>query len=159
MSDDRWMFPVASGGGGAASAAALEFAALRLYFLSVRPKGNFPDVVGRTFGITLPACLKTVEVRTVSILIEMQEIINEKPDNFLPWAIVSTVLCCLPFGIVAIVYASKVDTLWYAQKQAEAVHAAKQARTWTFVSIGTGLFFVLMYIFFMGTVLSLGLNM
>ena len=90
---------------------------------------------------------------------EMQEIINEKPDNFLPWAIVSTVLCCLPFGIVAIVYASKVDTLWYAQKQAEAVHAAKQARTWTFVSIGTGLFFVLMYLFFMGTVLSLGLNM
>ena len=56
----------------------------------------------------------------MSILIEMQEIINEKPDNFLPWAIVSTVLCCLPFGIVAIVYASKVDTLWYAQKQAEA---------------------------------------
>ncbi len=34
---------------------------------------------------------------------------NLKPDNFLVWAILSTVLCCLPLGIVAIVYANKVD--------------------------------------------------
>ena len=35
-----------------------------------------------------------------------------KPDNYLVWAILSTVFCCLPLGIVAIVKASKVDALW-----------------------------------------------
>ena len=35
-----------------------------------------------------------------------------KPDNNLVWAILSTILCCLPLGIVAIVYASKVDGLY-----------------------------------------------
>ena len=29
-----------------------------------------------------------------------------KPDNNLVWAILCTLLCCLPFGIVSIVYAS-----------------------------------------------------
>ena len=37
-----------------------------------------------------------------------------KPDNFLPWAIISTILCCLPFGIVAIVYATQVDSYWFS---------------------------------------------
>ena len=37
-----------------------------------------------------------------------------KPDNYLIWAILTTILCCLPLGIVAIVYSSKVDTLWSA---------------------------------------------
>lgn len=59
-----------------------------------------------------------------------------KPDNFLPWAIVSTILCCLPFGIVAIVYASQVDGYWFAGKHEAARRAAKNARTWTWVSIG-----------------------
>ena len=35
-----------------------------------------------------------------------------KPDNNLVWGILATVLCCLPFGIVSIVKASKVDGLW-----------------------------------------------
>ena len=32
-----------------------------------------------------------------------------KPESYLVWAILSTVCCCLPFGVVSIVYASKVD--------------------------------------------------
>ena len=32
-----------------------------------------------------------------------------KPDNYLVWAILSTIFCCLPLGIVSIVYSSKVD--------------------------------------------------
>ena len=31
-----------------------------------------------------------------------------KPSNNLVWAILTTICCCLPFGIVSIVYAAKV---------------------------------------------------
>ena len=35
-----------------------------------------------------------------------------KPDNNLVLAIFTTICCCLPFGIVAIVKASSVNTLY-----------------------------------------------
>ncbi|MCD8166876.1 MAG: CD225/dispanin family protein, partial [Bacteroides sp.] len=35
--------------------------------------------------------------------------ISQKPDNYLVWAILSTVLCCLPAGVVSIVYSVKVN--------------------------------------------------
>ena len=35
-----------------------------------------------------------------------------KPDSNLVWAILTTLICCLPFGVVAIVKACKVDSLW-----------------------------------------------
>ena len=34
------------------------------------------------------------------------------PDSGMVWAVLTTLFCCLPFGIVAIVYASKVNNLW-----------------------------------------------
>lgn len=71
-----------------------------------------------------------------------------KPDNFLAWAIVSTILCCLPFGIVAIVYASQVDSNWYAGNHEVARRAAKNARTWTWVSVGVAAFCWLIYLIF-----------
>ena len=63
---------------------------------------------------------------------------NQKPDNFLVWAILATCLCCLPGGIVAIVYANKVDPAWNAGNYREAEEAAKNARMWTFISAGVG---------------------
>ena len=59
-----------------------------------------------------------------------------KPDNFLAWAIISTILCCLPFGIVAIVYASQVDSYWFAGNHEAARRSSRNARTWTWVSVG-----------------------
>ena len=64
---------------------------------------------------------------------------THKPDNFLTWAILSTIFCCLPFGIVSIVYASKVDGLWHAGDYAGAQNAASKARTWFWWAFVTGL--------------------
>ena len=63
---------------------------------------------------------------------------NQKPDNFLVWAILTTVMCCLPTGIVALIYANKVDPAWNAGNYQEAEEAAKNARMWTFISLGLG---------------------
>lgn len=53
-----------------------------------------------------------------------------KPSSFLAWAIIATLFFFLPFGIVSIVYASKVNGLWYSGQYDEAYRAASNARTW-----------------------------
>ncbi len=53
-----------------------------------------------------------------------------RPDNNLVWGILCTVLCCLPLGIVSIVYASKVDGCYAAGRYDEAVQNAKEALKW-----------------------------
>ncbi|MDO4163573.1 MAG: CD225/dispanin family protein [Bacteroides sp.] len=68
----------------------------------------------------------------------MTEVPAQKPNNYLVWSILTTLFCCLPTGIVAIVYASRVDSAWYGGRIEEALNAAKNARTWTFVSVGLG---------------------
>lgn len=69
-----------------------------------------------------------------------------KPDSGLVWAILTTLFCCLPFGIVAIVKASQVDTFWGAGRYQDAQNAAKSARTWSIVSAAIGVVGILIYI-------------
>ena len=64
---------------------------------------------------------------------------NQKPDNYLVWAILSTLLCCLPLGIVAIVKSTKVDSLWLSGNHAEAIEAAESAKLWAMITAGVGL--------------------
>ena len=53
-----------------------------------------------------------------------------KPNNHLAWAILSTIFCCLPLGIVSIVYASKVDGLYNAGDYVGAYNAANKAQNY-----------------------------
>ena len=62
-----------------------------------------------------------------------------KPDNCLVWAILSTLCCCLPFGVVAIVYASQVDGKYAAGDYQGAVDSANTAKKWCWVSFGIGI--------------------
>ena len=71
-----------------------------------------------------------------------------KPDNGLVWAILSTLCCCLPFGIVAIVYAAQVDGKYAAGDYQGAVDSASKAKTWSWVSFGIAILFFLAYFFF-----------
>lgn len=71
-----------------------------------------------------------------------------KPDNYLVWAILSTVFCCLPLGIVAIVKASKVDALWAQGLQEEAIEAANDAKKWSIIGAVAGVLDVVLYVVF-----------
>jgi len=62
-----------------------------------------------------------------------------KPDNYLVWAILTTILCCLPFGIVSIVYSSKVDKLYFNGQYDEALAKSKSAKTWAIVAAICGI--------------------
>jgi hypothetical protein len=70
------------------------------------------------------------------------------PDNNLVWAILSTVMCCLPLGIVAIVKSNQVQTLWFQGRHAEARKAADDAKKWAMWSAITVGILVLLYILF-----------
>lgn len=54
-------------------------------------------------------------------------------------AILVTLLCCIPFGIVAIVYAAKVSGLVAAGDIAGAKEAARKSNMWSWISFGVGL--------------------
>ena len=62
----------------------------------------------------------------------------EKPNNYLVWAILVTIFCCLPCGIVSSVYAASVDSAYYAGDYARSLSASKNARTWMWVSLICG---------------------
>lgn len=65
--------------------------------------------------------------------------VTQKPDSYLIWSILTTVLCCLPLGIVAIIYSTKVDPLWDKGQYDEAMSAAKNAKTFCILSVVLGL--------------------
>lgn len=69
--------------------------------------------------------------------------------NYLPWAIVATLFCCLPLGIVSIIFASKANSAKAMGDLAAARQAAGQAKTWLMVTVGLGLLGVLTYVVFM----------
>lgn len=61
-----------------------------------------------------------------------------EPENYLVWAILVTVLCCLPFGIVSIVYSTKVSGLWVQGRYAEAQEASNNAKKWAIIGAIVG---------------------
>jgi Interferon-induced transmembrane protein len=63
---------------------------------------------------------------------------QREPDNYLVWAILTTVLCCLPFGIVSIVYSTKVSGLWSQGRYAEAQAASESAKKWAIIAAIVG---------------------
>ena len=60
-------------------------------------------------------------------------------QNYLVFAILTTVLCCLPAGIPAIVYAASVNGKLQAGDIAGAKAASDNAKMWCWISFGLGL--------------------
>ena len=70
------------------------------------------------------------------------------PQSYLIWAILSTFLCCLPLGVVAIVYASRVENLYWNEMYDEALYASNKAKNWSIGAFIAGLGFYLLYFTF-----------
>ena len=60
--------------------------------------------------------------------------------NHLVGAIISTLCCCLPFGIPAIIFAAQVNSKVAAGDYEGVRKSSKNALTWMLVSIGVGVF-------------------
>ncbi len=69
--------------------------------------------------------------------------------NYLVQAILVTIFCCLPFGIVAIVFAAQVSAKLAAGDYAGAVNYSNNARTWCWVSFWVGFVPTVLYLILM----------
>ena len=66
--------------------------------------------------------------------------------NYLVHSIIATVLCCLPTGIVGIIYASQVNSKLAIGDYAGAKKASDSAKLWSIISVGVGLVVLVIYI-------------
>ena len=74
---------------------------------------------------------------------------NLKPENHLVKAILITLFCCLPFGIVSIVNSSKVDSAFNTGNYDEAERLSKEANKWANYGLWIGIAVYVIYIVFM----------
>lgn len=66
-------------------------------------------------------------------------------ENHLVGAILSTLFCCLPLGIVSIVFANQVNAKLTQGDVVGAQEASKKAKGWMIASIILGLLFGVLY--------------
>jgi hypothetical protein len=66
--------------------------------------------------------------------------------NYLVQAILTTVFCCLPLGIVSIVYAAQVNGKVAAGDHAGALESSRNAKRWAWISFGAGLVLIVGYL-------------
>jgi hypothetical protein len=69
--------------------------------------------------------------------------------NHLVWAILSTLFCCLPMGIVSIVFAAQVDGKRAAGDIAGAQEASRKAKFWAILSACIAVVPLTLYLLFM----------
>lgn len=71
-------------------------------------------------------------------------------QNYLVQSILVTLCCCMPFGVVAIIYAAQVQSKLAAGDTAGAQTAANNAKLWCWLGFGFGLLGAIAYGFFTG---------
>ena len=87
---------------------------------------------------------------------------NPKPNNHMPMAIISTVLSVISctiipstiFGIISIVYASKVNSKYNLQDYEGAVKSSKKAKIWWIVTIISLVVIWIIWLFIFDSVLN-----
>src|SRR5690606_22332804 len=70
------------------------------------------------------------------------------PNTHLVMAILTTILCCLPLGVVSIVYATQVNSKWAAGDYQGAMAASESARKWWLASLISGIVLIVLWLLF-----------
>jgi hypothetical protein len=64
---------------------------------------------------------------------------TENIPNYLIPAILATIFCCLPVGVVSIIFAAQVSGKISAGDMAAAMDASRKAKMFMFIAVGLGL--------------------
>jgi predicted secreted protein len=68
------------------------------------------------------------------------------PSNYLVWAILTTIFCCLPLGVVSIVFSTQVNSKWALGDVAGAQDASAKARKFAIWSAVTWAILIVLYL-------------
>ena len=80
----------------------------------------------------------------------------ERPKNYLALAIISTIACCMPLGIVSIIYSTKVDTAYNDGNYALAESSSKKAKNWGIASMVAIGVILILYVIIMLIAVAVG---
>ena len=70
------------------------------------------------------------------------------PKTWLAESILVTLFCCLPFGIVGIIHAAKVESSFSAGDHGAADRASLEAKKWTMIGFWVGIVCIALYLIF-----------
>jgi hypothetical protein len=76
------------------------------------------------------------------------------PPNYLVWSILSTIFCCLPLGVVSIVFAAQVNGKWAQGDAAGAMESSRKAKQFATWSAIAGVVVIVLYVLFVVLVLA-----
>ena len=79
---------------------------------------------------------------------------NVQPKTWLVESILVTLFCCLPFGIVGIVNAAKVNSLYASGNIEAAQQASATAAKWTKIGFIVGIVVIIVYAIGYGVMLK-----
>ena len=79
---------------------------------------------------------------------------NVQPKTWLVESILVTLFCCLPFGIVGIVNAAKVNSLYATGNIEAAQQASATAAKWTKIGFIVGIVVIIVYAISYGVMLK-----
>ncbi len=79
------------------------------------------------------------------------------PQNYLVWAILCTLFCCMPLGIVSIIFAAQVNSKWNAGDHAGAEDASRKAKQFALWGAVVGVVVIVGY-FILGMMGALSSN-
>jgi len=96
---------------------------------------------------TCPNCGKPLNSSSEKSNLESGDYGNP-PKTWLLESILATIFCCIPLGIVGIIYAARVESNWYAGRKELAINSSKNAKTWTLITFFTGLTIIILYLLF-----------
>ena len=83
---------------------------------------------------------------------------SQPPPSNLVWAILTTVFCCLPFGIASIVFASQVNGKWAMGDHAGAQESSRKAKRWAIIAAIAGVVLYIIIAVFYGAIFAAIMN-
>lgn len=101
------------------------------------PAGSIPGLFAASPAVVSPAVVSPSSPPLVQASVLPPA--GVQVPNYLVWAILSTVCCCIPLGIPAIVYSTQVNSKFAVGDVAGARAASEKAKMWCWIAFGTGL--------------------
>lgn len=80
------------------------------------------------------------------------------PKTWLAESILVTIFCCLPFGIVGIIHAAKVESAFNTGDHTGAARASSEAKKWTMIGFWIGVVGIGLYLMFLVGMLFFAAN-
>lgn len=89
---------------------------------------------------------------------QQRQAVGSMPKNWLIESILVTLFCCLPFGIAGIIFASRVESRYYAGDLEGAEHNAREAAKWTKIGFFVGVGVIVLYFLFIVFMMAAGMG-